>query len=110
MGDNPTAGGAGDVTWTLREILKRPELQSENGPSVIHASIPGPELVREAEKAGVGGHVSALAGAAVDARYAPPIRLSGTVEAIEHGDPRAQTEVVVRVPRVTAWTSHRSSR
>ena len=21
MGDNPTAGGAGDVTWTLREIL-----------------------------------------------------------------------------------------
>lgn len=25
MGDNPTAGGAGDVTWTLRKILARPE-------------------------------------------------------------------------------------
>jgi Uncharacterized conserved protein len=25
MGDNPTAGGAGDVTWTLNELLQRPE-------------------------------------------------------------------------------------
>jgi microcystin degradation protein MlrC len=100
MGDNPTAGGAGDVTWTLREILKRPQFSSENGPSVIYASIPGPELVREAEKAGVGGHVSALAGAAVDARFSPPIRLSGTVEAIQHGDLHAETEVVVRVGSV----------
>jgi microcystin degradation protein MlrC len=100
MGDNPTAGGAGDVTWTLTEILKRPEFKSENGPSVIYASIPGPELVREAEKAGTGGHVSALAGAAVDARFAPPIRLSGTIEAIQHGDTHAETEVVVRVGSV----------
>ncbi|MFV0267128.1 MAG: M81 family metallopeptidase, partial [Draconibacterium sp.] len=29
MGDNPTAGGAGDVTWTLTEILKRKEFQKE---------------------------------------------------------------------------------
>ncbi len=100
MGDNPTAGGAGDVTWTLTEILKRPELKSENGPSVIYASVPGPEFVREAEKAGIGGHVSALAGAAVDARFAPPIRLSGTIEAIQQGDPHAETEVVVRVGSV----------
>ncbi|UWX53810.1 M81 family metallopeptidase [Maribacter litopenaei] len=26
MGDNPTAGGAGDVTWTLDKILQRPNL------------------------------------------------------------------------------------
>ena len=100
MGDNPTAGGAGDVTWTLTEILKRPEFKSENGPGLIYASIPGPDLVREAEKAGVGGHVDALAGAAVDARYAPPVRLSGTVEAIRHGDLNAETEVVVKVGSV----------
>jgi microcystin degradation protein MlrC len=100
MGDNPTAGGAGDVTWTLAEILKRPEFQSEKGPGLIYASIPGPDLVRAAEKAGVGGHVDALAGAAVDARYAPPIRLAGTVEAIRQGDRHAETEVVVRVGSV----------
>ena len=50
MGDNPTAGGAGDVTWTLTEILKRPELGAEDGPSLIYASLPGPELVRAAER------------------------------------------------------------
>ncbi len=97
MGDNPTAGGAGDVTWTLTELLKRPEFRSADGPSLIYASIPGPDVVREAEKVGVGGRVDALAGAAVDARYAPPVRLSGTVEAIRHGDVHAETEVVVRV-------------
>lgn len=85
MGDNPTAGGAGDVTWTLREILARPEFKPENGPSLIYASIPGPELVEKAMAAGVGEKVNGYAGAAIDSRFGPPIRLSGTVEAIgEH--------------------------
>ena len=100
MGDNPTAGGAGDVTWTLREILARPEFKTEAGPSLIYASIPGPELVEKAVEAGVGGMVEAYAGAAVDDRYAPPIKLSGKVEAIEHGDIHAETEVVVKVGSV----------
>jgi microcystin degradation protein MlrC len=100
MGDNPTAGGAGDVTWTLNEILKRPEFKSASGPSLIYASIPSPDFIEEAVAAGVGGEVSALAGAAIDARYAPPIRLSGTIEAIEHGDTHAETEVVVKVGSV----------
>ncbi len=99
-GDNPTAGGAGDVTWTLQEILARPEFKTDKGPSLIYASIPGPALVEKAIAAGVGGKVDALAGAAVDARYAPPIRLTGTVEAIEHGDRDAETEVVVKVGSV----------
>ena len=100
MGDNPTAGGAGDVTWTLHEILARPEFKPENGPSLIYASIPGPELVTKAIEAGVGGHVDGYAGAHVDARYSPPVRLSGTVESIVYGDPDAKIEVVVRVGSV----------
>ena len=99
-GDNPTAGGAGDVTWTLKEISARPEFKSENGPSLIYASIPGPEFVKSAIAAGVGKKVDAYAGAKVDARFAPPIRLSGIVEAIEHGDKNAETEVVVKVGSV----------
>jgi microcystin degradation protein MlrC len=99
-GDNPTAGGAGDVTWTLKEILARPEFKSENGPSLIYASIPGPEFVESAIAAGVGGKVDAYAGAKVDARFAPPVRLVGTVESIEHGDKNAETEVVVKVGSV----------
>tara|TARA_R110001592_G_scaffold8105_2_gene44573 strand:+ start:105880 stop:107439 length:1560 start_codon:yes stop_codon:yes gene_type:complete len=100
MGDNPTAGGAGDVTWTLKEILDRPEFKSDSGPSLIYASIPGPELVEAAMKVGVGCKVSAKAGAAVDDRFSPPILLSGTVEAIEKGDKNAEIEVVVKVGSV----------
>ncbi len=100
MGDNPTAGGAGDVTWTLKEILARPEFKSTEGPSLIYASIPGPEFVNKAVDAGIGGKVEEYVGAAVDARFAPPVLLSGTVAAIEHGDIHAETEVVVKVGSV----------
>lgn len=97
MGDNPTAGGAGDVSWTLARLLERPEFQAPDGPSLIYASIPGPEVVAAALEVGEGGHVDALAGAIVDDRYEPPVRLTGTVEAIRQGDPAAEVEVVVRV-------------
>jgi microcystin degradation protein MlrC len=99
-GDNPTAGGAGDVTWTLKEILARSEFKTERGPSLIYASIPGPELVKKAIAAGVGGHVDGQAGAKVDARYAPAVQLSGTVTSIEYGDKNAEVEVVVKVGSV----------
>lgn len=100
MGDNPTAGGAGDVTWTLQEILKRPEFKTANGPSLIYASIPGPDLVAQAEKVGVGGKVDASVGAVVDHRYAPPVELKGTIKSIVQGDIDAETEVVVQVGSV----------
>jgi microcystin degradation protein MlrC len=100
MGDNPTAGGAGDVTWTLNQILSRPEFKNENGPSLIYASIPGPDLVKNAIAAGVGAHVEGNAGAKVDARYAPPVHISGTVESIVYGDKDAEVEVAVKVGSV----------
>ena len=37
-----------------------------------------------------------MAGAVIDDRYSPPIKLSGVVKAIEHGDLAAETEVVVQ--------------
>jgi microcystin degradation protein MlrC len=100
MGDNPTAGGAGDVTWTLREILNRQEFKSPKGPSLIYASIPGPELVEKAVRLGVGKTVEAYAGAEIDDRFSPPIKISGTIEYIKHGDRHAETEVVVKTGSV----------
>jgi len=44
--------------------------------------------------------VDEYAGAAIDARFAPPIKLTGTVEAIVHGDEHAETEVVVKIGSV----------
>jgi len=97
MGDNPTAGGAGDVTWTLHELLKNKAFQKSSGPELIYASIPGPEMIEAALKAGINNPVSAKVGAQVDNRYAPPVLLNGIVVAIHHGDVHAETEVVVRV-------------
>jgi len=79
MGDNPTGGGAGDVTWTLARLLQRPEFKTPTGKSVIYASIPGPEMIAAAQKAGVGGHAEAMAGAIEDNRFEGPVKLSGTV-------------------------------
>jgi microcystin degradation protein MlrC len=101
MGDNPTAGGAGDVTWTLNEILKRQEFKKENGTSLIYASIPGPKFVEKAIEAGVGGKVEEYVGAMIDNRYSPPILLTGIVLAIKHGDKHAETEVVVKTGSVS---------
>ncbi|MDE5419812.1 M81 family metallopeptidase [Labilibaculum sp. DW002] len=100
MGDNPTAGGAGDVTWTLQEVLKQKEFQKEDGTSLIYASIPGPKFVAKAIKLGEGAKIEAFAGANVDARYAGPVKLKGTIEKIRHGDKYAETEVVVKVGSV----------
>ena len=96
MGDNPTAGGAGDVTWTLRELLKKKAFKKSSGPELIYASIPGPDMIKKAMEVGVGNIVSAYVGAEVDDRYSPPILLSGVVEAIHQGDIHAETEVVIK--------------
>jgi microcystin degradation protein MlrC len=101
MGDNPTAGAAGDVTWTLARILERQEFKRTDGPSLIYASIPGPELVAQAVTARVGGTVSGNAGATVDHRYAPPVHIEGKVTAIRQGDKDAETEVVIKTGSVS---------
>lgn len=100
MGDNPTAGGAGDVTWTLKELLGKPDFNSKNGKSLIYASLPGPEFVEKAIEIGVGGKIKAEAGADVDYRFAGPLLLDGTITAIKEGDTNAEVEVVVKVGNI----------
>ncbi|OAA63126.1 Microcystin LR degradation protein MlrC [Cordyceps fumosorosea ARSEF 2679] len=102
-GDNPTAGGSGDVTWGLTRLLARPEFRAvDSGYAVIYASVPGPEAVETAVAAGVGAKVTVTAGAKVDDLHAPPVTMTGRVHAIRHGDRDAETEVVIRVGCVHA--------
>ncbi|WP_036603442.1 M81 family metallopeptidase [Olivibacter sitiensis] len=96
-GDNPTAGGAGDVTKTLTDVLSNPAFKSPNGPTFIYASIPGPELVEKALQVGVGQAVEGYVGAMVDDRFAPPLKLKGTVYFIKEGDRNAEVEVVLKI-------------
>ena len=100
MGDNPTAGGAGDVTWTLDKILKMDEFKRGDSPELIYASIPGPDLIVNAFKAGVGNYVEGMVGAMIDDRYSPPIKIKGIVHSLKRGDRNAELEAVVKVNNV----------
>lgn len=101
-GDNPTAGGSGDVTWGLTRLLERDEFQRQDGPRVIYASVPGPEAIETAVQAGVGATVTVTVGAAVDNIHAGPLTTTGRVHSIKHGDKDAVVEVVLQVGSVYA--------
>jgi microcystin degradation protein MlrC len=98
-GDNPTAGGAGDVTVALARLLER---QDELGDlRVVYAAIPDAEATRRAAAVGVGSSISVEAGANIDAEHHGPVLLEGVVTAIRRGDRLAGTEVVVQVGPVS---------
>jgi len=103
-GDNPTAGGSGDVTWGLTQLLARPEFKDPSGPTVIYASVPGPRAIETAVAAGVGATITVTAGAEVDNLHAGPITMTGRVHSIKYGDRNAEVEVVLQVGSVYAIT------
>ena len=105
-GDNPTAGGAGDVTWTLTELVKREELTNGDVTTLV-ASIFDADAVAQAVAAGVGADVLVTAGARVDAGPSGPAELRGTVFSITDGDPDAGTQVVIAVGGVHAIITER---
>lgn len=105
-GDNPTAGGSGDATATLQELLTDQRLGNPRD-LVIHASIFDPEAVATACRAGVGAEVLLSVGGRVD-RLTPPVAVQGVVQAVVAGDPVAGTQIVLRSGAVAAIiTEHR---
>jgi microcystin degradation protein MlrC len=97
-GDNPMAGGAGDVTWTLARLLAEPAFATppeEGGRSAIYAALPDAEAARAVADAGVGAVVEVEAGARVDAGPHGPVMLRGVVEHVRPDDPVAGTVCVV---------------
>ncbi len=105
-GDNPTAGGAGDVSWTLGRLLERTDLQ-DAAHVVITASVFDPDAVAAAVQAGVGSAVRLNVGGRVDGRPRGPVEVSGEVFSITEGDPVAGTQVVVRSGSVFAIITER---
>ena len=103
-GDNPTAGGAGDVTWTLTELLASNALAA-SGKRAIYASIPDAMGALAAAEAGVGTDVRLVLGARVDARPAPPVEVVGEVVAVVASEDNL--EVVVRTPAVDVVVTRR---
>lgn len=105
-GDNPTAGGAGDVSFTLGAVLEREDVRSAPF-DVLVASIFDAAAVQTAVDAGVGATVTVEVGGRVDAGPRGPVPVSGEVFSITEGDPDAGTQVVLRVGSVFAIITER---
>jgi microcystin degradation protein MlrC len=80
-GDNPTAGGAGDVPYLLARLLDHPAFASGDR-TAIFASITDPDTVRACAAAGVGAEVDVAVGGRLDPRHGGPVRVGGRVDAV----------------------------
>lgn len=105
-GDNPTAGGTGDVTWTLNELVRDHALVT--GPlRIVHASVFDPAAVAKASEAGAGRPFDAWVGAGVDNLHSGPVRLQGEVHSVHAGDPVAGAQAVIRVGNIYSVLTER---
>lgn len=95
-GDNPTAGGTGDVSWTLAHLLITPEL-TDGSHATLFASIFDPAAVAACAAAGRGNAVMVDVGGRVDGVHHGPVMVSGTIASITDGDPVAGRIAVINV-------------
>ncbi|MFI6484694.1 M81 family metallopeptidase [Nonomuraea sp. NPDC050663] len=100
-GDNPTAGGSGDATWLLADLLET----VPDGRSAIWASCVDAAAVAACLAAGAGGRVDLAVGGCFSGDE--PTRLSGVVHAVRPGDPVGGDLAVVRAGGVHAVLTSR---
>ena len=84
-GDNPTAGGAGDVAYMLERLLAHPDLAAGRA-TAIWASVVAPDAVAHCVAAGEGGAVDVAVGGAFGSTHGR-VALRGTVGRVFRGDP-----------------------
>lgn len=95
-GDNPVAGGAGDVAYMVERLLRRPELASGERTAVVGA-VPNPDAARTAIEAGIGNEVSITVGGWLDPVNGRKFDLHGEVVNIILDDPVGGDIAVVRI-------------
>lgn len=96
-GDNPGAGGTGDVTWTLAQLLQTPELTGSDAPVTLCASVFDAEAVERLRGHKVGDAVAVDVGARVDSAPHGPVAVRGTLLSLHEGDPDAGGIAVIVV-------------
>ena len=91
-GDNPTAGGVGDVPYALERLI------GSDARSAIFASMPDEAAVTVCYGAGVGAQVELALGGKLDPVHGTPLHVVGTVAALVPPDEsEAHRQAVVRV-------------
>jgi microcystin degradation protein MlrC len=92
-GDNPTAGGSGDVAVMLSRLLAEPALASGER-RAIWAAVVAPDAVAACRSVGVGGQVSCRVGGALGWDGGSGIDLSGEVTVLHHDEVGGELAVV----------------
>lgn len=105
-GDNPTAGGAGDVTCGLAALLDTPALRAGRL-TALHAAILDPDVASVAVAGGVGAVVEVVVGARVDSRAPGPLPVRAEVVGIARDDPDGGDVVALRTGGVTFLVTSR---
>jgi microcystin degradation protein MlrC len=105
-GDNPTAGGAGDVAFMLERLLADPALASGRA-TAIWASVVDPSAVARCVSAGEGASVDLRVGGAFGSRHGADVTLRGEVRRVMFGDPVGGDIVVVSSGGVRAVLTSR---
>lgn len=93
-GDNPTAGGAGDVAFMLERLLAHPALASGRA-TAIWASVVDPDAVARCVRDGEGAAVDLLVGGAFGSAVGARVALRGVVHTVLRADPVAGDMAVV---------------
>ncbi|MYY87620.1 MULTISPECIES: M81 family metallopeptidase [unclassified Streptomyces] len=86
-GDNPTAGGAGDLAYMLVRLLDDDAIRSGRV-TAVHPGITDPVAVARCFEAGIGAEVTLSVGGKVDAHHGGPCDLTGTVVALQRAADR----------------------
>ncbi len=105
-GDNPTAGGAGDVTVGLAHLLGVPELR-DGSVTAAYAALLDPAAVAVAVAAGVGAEVEVTVGGRIDTRAPGPVTVRAEVTGIARDDPAGGDVVALRVGGLTFLVTSR---
>ncbi len=100
-GDNPTAGGVGDVPVFLERLL------AAQVPNAVLASIVDPAAVAACEAAGLGAEVSVSLGGKLDVVHGRPLPVTGRVIELASGDPVGGDQAVIQVDGVKVIVTER---
>ena len=94
-GDNPTAGGAGDVPFMVERLLTHEPFRRGEKTAIV-AAVPNAEAVRTCMAAGVGSEVTVAIGGVLDPINGNPLEINGTVHALQENDPVGGDIAVVK--------------
>lgn len=95
-GDNPTAGGAGDLPYALAAVAHR-EVYRHGQKRALVVGIWDPQAVEKCTAAGLDAEIHLTIGSSADPAHSLPLNILGTVKHFFDHDPVAGRQVIFQI-------------